>query len=110
MPLGTHGDTEGQISNTSPDGYFDVGNLRIQWGISSAGSGATVTLPKPFKNTTYTLTGSANLATHGGLASVQFGTKSTTAFVVFKPYDNGGSISTWVESFNWMAIGMKPDA
>lgn len=112
MPIGSHKDAEGQISNTSSSGYFDVGNLRIQWGTIAGGqTSPALTFPMPFKTNAYKFV--SNIV-NGSTANVYCinivtNSKTTTGLQLYKNFANSSGIGTAPgEAIDWIAIGMKP--
>jgi hypothetical protein len=97
------------INDQSADGYVDIGNMRIQWGIAPTASALrTITLPAPFKNTSYTVTANTNSnLTDPPQTSrvVMLGGKTANSFKGRVVQGNDGSSDF---SFQWQAIGLKP--
>lgn len=107
-------DSNGAIKTIGGDntesGYFDIGNMRIQWGsVASGTSGAsTVTLPSSFANAFYSVT--ANILYDGTewLFTIAISNKTTTSFIGTKIYGNKDITDIASQGFNWIAIGQKP--
>jgi len=98
-----------QVNDQTSTGYFDIGDMRIQWGIAPTASALrTITLPAPFANATYTVT--ANTDSSAGdppLLSrvVMIGGKTTSSFKGRVVQGSDGSSDF---AFQWQAIGLKP--
>lgn len=90
------------VNDQSSSGYFDVGNMRLQWGTHADGNLdiSTVTLPAAFANTTYVVT-----CTNAQEAafSLGIGTRTTTTFNIDR-----SSTATTAQTWGWFAIGQKP--
>jgi hypothetical protein len=106
-------DTNGKITTPgdhTSSGYFDIGNMRIQWG--SVGNGVdgiqTVTLPVPFANTSYVVTGNVTDATTEWYFTLTTKPVTTTTFQATKMYGKVDISNKAGQGFSWMAIGMKP--
>jgi hypothetical protein len=85
--------------------YVDVGPLRIQYGLAPSGStGArTITLPAPFKSTSYSVTANVGvLDTSSRTVNLEPTTASTFTARVTAGNSGSGAL------FSWMAIGLKP--
>lgn len=102
------------ITDNSSSGYFDIGNMRFQWGSSPSGTAGLVTInfPAPFGNTNYSysstgiiVSGSTNVNT---VLSTSISERQTTYMKVYKPYANAGVNGQAGEGFTWIAIGIKP--
>jgi hypothetical protein len=98
-------------NDQSSAGYFDIGNMRIQWGNFVQGSGSqTVTLPVAFANSNYTLTGNDNSSvTTNAVRGTSFDNKTTTTFSTITNNYNGVSVSQATgNTIHYIAIGQKP--
>ena len=101
------------INSQIGTGFFDVGQLRFQFGQgSTTAANVTVTLPAAFANATYSVTATVNgnFATSNYLG-VSIVSKATTNFVTFTQQFNSGSstiIAAGGQTYNWIAIGQKP--
>jgi hypothetical protein len=97
------------INDVGSSGYIDIGTVRIQWGIAPTASALrTITLPAPFKNTSYTVTANTNSnLTDPPQTSrvVMLGGKTANSFKGRVVQGNDGSSDF---SFQWQAIGLKP--
>jgi hypothetical protein len=105
--IGSTSNTVGTLPalDQSSTGYFDIGNMRMQWGTGTTNGISNVTLPAAFANTNYRVTSS--YLGSGSIAANPTGTKTTATFQVnsfFAP-DGGPSGSV---SFDWFAVGQKP--
>jgi hypothetical protein len=85
--------------------YVDVGPIRIQYGLAPSGStGArTITLPAPFKSTSYSVTASVGVL---DASSRTVNLEPTTASTFTVRVTAGGNGSGAL--FNWIAIGLVP--
>lgn len=98
------------VNDQTNAGYFDIGDMRVQWGRDTQGiTGVrTITLPAAFANTAYTIT----LTTDNGASVLVFPPRIGT--VAGKTASNftaqmsliDGTASTM--PFSWQAIGRKP--
>ncbi|UNY40319.1 hypothetical protein KLEP7_gp195 [Pseudaeromonas phage vB_PpeM_ KLEP7] len=92
-------------------GYFDIGNMRYQWGESLVNSAnpVVVTLPAPFKNASYAVN-STMLTGNDTAVALTAATRdrTTTTFLVKKTYNTSGTFGFASEGFTWIAIGLKP--
>ena len=88
---------------SSQSGYIDIGNIRIQWGLSSVAvdTGTTITLPAAFGNTYYMVTCSPEGAAHGFPADIRG--RTTTTFILDRRNTASGTFN-----WGWIAIGVKP--
>jgi hypothetical protein len=97
------------INDQATDGYVDIGNMRIQWGIAGSASGLrTVTLPAPFRDTGYTVTANTDSAAGDPPLLnrlVMLGGKTTGSF---KGRAVKGDNTDSNFAFQWQAIGLKP--
>jgi hypothetical protein len=102
--LGSSLNTVGTLlaADNSAAGYFDIGNMRIQWGLHDDGNvdTTTVTLPAPFLNNTFVVTATSNSGTAG---SVAVELKTTTTFDLDR-----ASTTVNANIWGWQAIGLKP--
>jgi hypothetical protein len=101
--------TSTSMNDKSTNGYFDIGNMRVQWGrvVTGASGSETVTLPIAFANNTYSTTVTM-LATQAMVVGMIY-SQTTTNFTVRKVfYNTGGVFGSAGEWFNWIAIGLKP--
>jgi hypothetical protein len=89
-------------ADQTASGYFDIGNMRIQWGLHNDGNvdTTTVTLPAPYLNDTYTVTATSNSGTAG---SVAVEAKLTTSFDLDR-----ASTTVNTNVWGWQTIGLKP--
>lgn len=98
------------VSDHASSGYMDIGTMRIQWGQGSGGATdyTTVYLPNAFAYTNYIVTGTI-IGNGDATFSITVVNQATTWFQVRKRFANNG---VWggatTESFNWMAIGVRP--
>jgi hypothetical protein len=94
-----------ELNNTASSGYFDVGDMRIQWGSSTSN---TITFPQYFRNTSYRFVATINNS-GWDTYSVTMRNKQTNRVDVRKMYitptATGEVADYWVE---WVAIGLKP--
>mgnify|MGYP000265311272 FL=1 len=91
------------VNDQISSGYFDIGNMRIQSGrATSSGGNVTVAFPMPFKDTTYSLVGTA---ANGADVNVTYDTDTTTGATFRTQETSGAGTNT---SFSWQAIGEKP--
>jgi hypothetical protein len=88
-------------NDQSATGYFDIGNMRMQWGTHNDGNvdTTTVTLPAAFANTNYSVVATSNTSA----GSLDTESKTTTAFDIDR-----ASTTTTVQDYSWIAIGIKP--
>jgi hypothetical protein len=86
--------------------YVDLGQVRFQWGTNTNPSTQlrTVTLPAPFRDTTYSVTGNVVDQSTSDDRPISIGTRTTTTFQA-RPTVNA---SVSASPFNWIAIGLKP--
>ena len=100
------------INDQASSGYFDVGTMRMQWGIVtySNDNPTAMTLPASFANSTYSVILSVHAWEYNsgkGPADVSnpvsVTAKSTTTFTANR--DNDLAYDT---TFDWFAIGLKP--
>jgi len=88
------------VNDQAPSGYYDIGNMRVQWGSSAQNAGA-VTFPQPFASTPTVTASSRNTDVYIGIGSL-----TTTGFTP-GVHNFNGSVSNATE-FMWQAIGLKP--
>jgi len=102
--IGATANTVGTLPavDQSSAGYFDIGNMRMQWGNHDDGNvdTTTVTLPAAFANANYTVTCTSNSGTAG---STSVEAKTTTTFDIDR-----ASTTVNANTWGWMAIGAKP--
>lgn len=86
--------------------YIDIADVRIQWGTNTSGSvGSTsVTLPAPFADSTYSVTGSCLNSSSTYLFKLSSITASSFTGRVVTNADAGTSGI----DVRWIAIGKKP--
>jgi hypothetical protein len=91
-----------QSSFTSTSGYFDIGTMRMQWGLSDDGNvdTFTVTLRASFGNTNYTVVVTSN---NGIAGSTSVEAKTASTFDIDRA-STTASANTW----GWIAFGKKP--
>lgn len=85
-------------------GWFRIGSLLIQWGNGTVDTRTTLTFPKPFANTNYSIVLTGKAIETSGLSTWHVksgygGTQKTTTSVVIV-----GSIDTSL-AYSWFAIG-----
>lgn len=102
-----------QINDQSSVGYYDIGNLRHQWGQGNTnGTIFNNILPAPFLNNTYSVIATINGTFGNSNALVMaIASKTTTAFgSQCQQFNNNSSsiIAASGQTFNWIAIGLKP--
>jgi len=96
------------IEDKADSNYMDIGNMRIQWGLCPQGATGieTVTLPAAFANSTYRVTATARfLGSDPRFVSLPNTGRTNTTFRAQSVDGNGANSSA---SFEWMAIGLKP--
>lgn len=92
------------VNDQSSAGYFDTGNKREQWGTTaSVANNTTITLPAPFANTNYSLSG---VVVGNGTALFTTQTVTASTFTVNLWNTNGGGATSGI--VKWHAIGQKP--
>lgn len=92
------------INDQTSSGYFDIGNMRIQWGIvsdSNSDNDVLITLPALFSDSNYVI--NVTNRTPGQEWAVGARPNSTSQF-----YINRNDAATGVSDWNWQAIGNKP--
>ena len=98
------------VNDQAASGYFDIGSMRMQWGVAvNVGHDAVITLPAPFLNTSYAINGTADNDTGNKttVGLVTYGAKTASNFqigYVDSRDSTGGSNAT----ISWFAIGRKP--
>jgi hypothetical protein len=94
------------VNDQSNSGYYDIGNVRHQWGRDTSGNASTrtITLPAPFANTGYSITYGCDYNADNLVRSGNTVAKTTTSFTARCQQSAGGS----TVSFDWIAIGRKP--
>jgi hypothetical protein len=101
--IGSTSNTVGTLPavDHSAGGYFDIGNMRMQWGTHNDGNvdTTTVTLPASFANNTYAITATSNTSA-GSLCTEA---KTTTTFDIDR-----ASTTVTTQEYSWFAIGSKP--
>jgi hypothetical protein len=103
--------TNPAINDKSSSNYFDLGNVRIQWGVSPGGSQSqTVTLPAEFKDANYSITMTLNGSSVLNVFSLTCAGRTTTTFTGYITYltSNNSTVLAASGTFNWIAIGLKP--
>jgi len=99
-----------QVNDQTSSGYFDIGDMRIQWGIDTQPTSEEriITLAAAFANTSYSVV----LTTDNGTSALAFaprvgtvGSKTTTNFRARIALLNGNPSTM---NFSWQAIGRKP--
>jgi hypothetical protein len=104
--LGSTSNTVGTLPavDQSSAGYFDIGNMRMQWGtLLHVPSTGPITFPAPFANTNYTVVASSAAGVN---IFVTTGTKTTSNFIC-TTLTNVGSPSA-NNPISYYAIGQKP--
>lgn len=93
------------VKDQTTSGYFDVGTMRMQWGLftTTASSFAILTFPAPFANNTYSFMGSGN---NNAARILSVNTKATTTVNVSLQDNPTGA--AFAGQLNWFAIGLKP--
>jgi hypothetical protein len=83
-------------------GYFDIGNMRMQWGQHNDGNvdTTTVSMPRPFLNNTYTVVTTCSSGTAGSCA---IEVQTTTTFDIDRASTTVNAC-TW----GWTAFGLRP--
>jgi hypothetical protein len=101
--LGSTSNTVGTLPavDQTAAGYFDIGNMRIQWGAHNDANvdTTTVTLPAPFANATYSVVATSNTSA----GSLDTESRTTTTFDIDR-----ASTTTTTQDYSWIAIGFKP--
>jgi hypothetical protein len=106
VQLGSTSNTVGTLpaNDQSSAGYFDIGNMRMQWGTLLFGtSGTPITLPAAFANTNYTVVASSAAGVN---IFVTTGTKTTSNFICTTLTNVGSPSSN--NPISYYAIGQKP--
>lgn len=113
----------GLVDGGGSPGYFDFGNIRVQWGSDTAptASGITtskaVTFSQVFESAPWFICIGVNaqaVTTENTHASSSFASPTTTGFTAhfFCGGENAGAGSTDINStipFRWLAIGERPE-
>jgi len=101
--IGSTSNTVGTLpaNDQSAAGYFDIGNMRMQWGTHNDGNvdTTTVTLPAAFANTNYSVVATSNTSA----GSLDTESKTTTTFDIDR-----ASTTVTTQLYSWFAIGQKP--
>jgi len=91
---------------TAQSNYQDVGDTRMQWGLSSSSSdNIKVILPKPFANNNYVVT---LMGTFGAAAYPGENVATTAVNGLKTPTEFSISTSDANAEFDWIAVGVKP--
>jgi hypothetical protein len=102
--LGSTSNTVGTLPavDQSAAGYFDIGNMRMQWGNHDDlnADTSTVVLPAAFANTSYAVTCTSNSGTAGSTSAEA---KTTTTFDIDR-----ASTTVNANTWGWIAIGLRP--
>lgn len=107
VQLGSTSNTVGTLPavDQSSAGYFDIGNMRMQWGSTgSVANGSFITLPVPFANSNYAIT-LTPFASGTRMASV-FSTTATTFQV--SGWEVNSPVGGIAVNAKWIAIGQRP--
>lgn len=99
-------------ANAGSSGYLDIGETRIQYGVSAgAAGGVDVTFPQPFANANYsiTVTPGTEVVPSSSTDQRRLVTTSEKTNVKFR-FTVRDSIDGFNSSLgvNWIAIGLKP--
>jgi hypothetical protein len=94
------------VNDQSNSGYYDIGNVRHQWGRDTSGNASTrtITLPAPFANTGYSIAYGCDYNADNLVRSGNTVAKTLTSFTARCQQPSGGSAT----NFDWIAIGRKP--
>jgi len=92
---------EGVVGSATSN-YQDIGNTRIQWGTQTVDG--VVILPKPFANTSYSVTTANTFGVGIRNTQVPPNTKTTTQFTTVA-FSSAAQSDTGCD---WIAIGVKP--
>jgi len=104
------GNNDVAVNDQTASGYFDIGDMRMQWGsrnfnAGQAGGSITVTLPTPMVDTDYSVTAIFDqaLSFSSTPGALRVNTKGLLEFDLFIPgqVNSGGSVS-------WQVMGLKP--
>jgi hypothetical protein len=102
--LGSTSNTVGTLPavDQSAAGYFDIGNMRMQWGQHNDGNvdTTTVTMPAAFANTAYTITATCSSGTAGSCA---IEVQTTGSFDIDR-----ASTTVVACMWGWIAVGLRP--
>ena len=98
--------TDTPTDDQTASGYFDIGNMRMQWGQTflGSGSGETISLPAAFANNTYSFTANGHHPDDPRTISIQGQTTTDVTVDMWKSDDR--TVATGL--INWKAIGFKP--
>jgi hypothetical protein len=91
------------VTDQASSGYFDIGNMRIQWGELASSTTNTVSLPAAFANTTYSVIAQNMTNT---AAAIHVSSRTTTTFIVTS-FQTTNAAPVAVPK-TWMAVGIKP--
>ena len=96
-------------SDQSASNYFDIGNMRLQWGTfatSNSDNDETVTLPAPFGNTAYSVVLQPTSTPGDADVGVPWAANSRalSSFTV----NRDDNIDSFTTNLLWFAIGLKP--
>jgi hypothetical protein len=97
--------------DNSAAGYFDIGNMRMQWGTFTQGSAAqTVTLPAPFANLNYVVVGNDQTSTSSTtVRGTSFSSQTTNDFISLTNSTNATTVNAAAgNTIGYIAIGVKP--
>ena len=94
------------VDDQASSGYFDIGDMRMQWGTGTgaAGANATIALPAAFGSTAYQI--GSTISDLNTCRSVSVANKTTTTFDA-AVYQTNTFVKEAV-AFEWVAIGLKP--
>jgi len=95
------------IDDQGASGYIDIGTVRMQWGQSTA-TGAVVSFPAAFADTTYALTTNPTSQASAGDRIISTGSETTTGFNLYSFNSGSNTASNAGEPVSWIAIGLKP--
>jgi len=87
----------GTINDESGSGYFDIGNMRIQWGMLTTYI-STVTLPAAYGDANYTV----NVTGENG----RFGAADTHTTAGFRIIVTNSAGNTTPTPARWMSVGI----
>jgi hypothetical protein len=95
------------MSDNTSAGYFDIGNMRIQFGKSQLVAGsATINFHADFKDTNYSFTSSVCYVPDGSVVYLNNGDRTTSSVVVTGLIAADGTWSPSGDYFDWIAIGL----
>jgi len=100
-------------NDQAASGYFDIGTMRMQWGVvPGTASLGDIVFPAAFADTGYSFVANVEAATTSDLFVVQHSVKTTTQVHYDKVFHGPGiddaPSGAITEPFSWQAIGMKP--